>query len=772
MKEDQKSSILEQLTNLINRVKRKYKHPNIIIYGDFNTNQQWNIQHIENMTKLKWSDLNKNIPTRSQKRNNAILNNTLDYFLSSTKINEINTIKTELPDHYPLIAKIQWNQQPKQIKAYIHRSDFKINSEKINKLINSEWPESSSSDTKKIFKEKLQIRPVIKIQNKANAIFKNKTNWEDKELKLKDLRSTEFKEFIKSIDMNNLIDKRTFYKMMNSLLKYKIKGKIIKGIMIKDTIVYGTDKKTIIKNYFEQLYNSNIKDTKINDNGIYDYTWNTTRAITNLSKSNAAGIDNIPSKIFKQKEDSPLLLKIKDKFSTWIQQSSIPSYMMLGKLILLSNSKDDCPTIDKTRPIIVLPAITKFFESSILHTLENITKSNQFWNKQRGFTKGKSTLDNIRDVIALGKAMKKEKKSKDSPWFVFFDFHKAYDSVPRDKLIQKLTDLNTPSNIILLISNMLKDFKIDIEGETIPTFRGLIQGSVLSPILFNLFVNDLLVEYETAKIESRAYADDIICIWSNLTQAKSAIFIMKNWCLQNRMKINKDKSGILRILKRKGKIRKIENCLDIPEVDSYKYLGITLNQSLQLDSHHAYIKTKISELKRKIFLLKPSLFILKSRITLYQSIIVPKLNYAWNALYENDQIGKSKLKNGLYQWLKLLLNIRGNVKKDKIFTILGLETEEIPNFKRRKLNITENLSIKSIKLRVDCLFSRYHERLCKWNHRISSEDIINACSKVNEWRNKWSHIFNALNLNLKYSLLKLGNKIRIFSHNPKWLQWW
>ena len=156
-------------------------------------------------------------------------------------------------------------------------------------------------------------------------------------------------------------------------------------------------------------------------------------------------------------------------------------------------------------------------------------------------------------------------------------------------------------------------------------------------------------------------------------------------------------------------------------------------------------------------MLKLSLVNLKSRITLYQSIIVPKLNYAWNALYENDQIGKSKLKSGLYQWLKLLLNIRGNAKKDKIFTILGLEIEEIPNFKRRKLNITENLSIKSIKLRVDCLFSRYHERLCKWNHRISSEDIINACSKVNEWRNKWSHIFNALNLNLKYSLLKLGN---------------
>ena len=47
---------------------------------------------------------------------------------------------------------------------------------------------------------------------------------------------------------------------------------------------------------------------------------------------------------------------------------------------------------------------------------------------------------------------------------------------------------------------------------------------------------------------------------------------MKQWCIQNEMKINEIKSGILRILKRKGKIRFIENSLNIPEVDIYKYL--------------------------------------------------------------------------------------------------------------------------------------------------------------------------------------------------------
>ena len=124
---------------------------------------------------------------------------------------------------------------------------------------------------------------------------------------------------------------------------------------------------------------------------------------------------------------------------------------------------------------------------------------------------------------------------------------------------------------------MLEIFTLAICKEVIKTQRGLIQSSVLSPILFNMFIYDLIVEFKNREIKPRAFADDIVCIWPDMKQVKQAIQIMKDWCFKNQMVINEDKSQILRILKWSRKIWEIENDLNVPEVNSYKYLGVQLD---------------------------------------------------------------------------------------------------------------------------------------------------------------------------------------------------
>ena len=112
-------------------------------------------------------------------------------------------------------------------------------------------------------------------------------------------------------------------------------------------------------------------------------------------------------------------------------------------------------------------------------------------------------MDNIRDVLNAAYILKSQKLVNDSPSLVFFDFHKAYDTVPKSKLIIKLEQMKVLCNIIKLVSNMLCNFILKVDQETIHTKADLIQGSVLSPILFNIFLKKIYSEHMSKKKSQR-----------------------------------------------------------------------------------------------------------------------------------------------------------------------------------------------------------------------------------------------------------------------------
>ena len=84
----------------------------------------------------------------------------------------------------------------------------------------------------------------------------------------------------------------------------------------------------------------------------------------------------------------------------------------------------------------------------------------------------------------------------------------------------------------------------------------------------------------------------ISCICISIEQARKAIIIMKEWWETNKMKINETKSGILRILKKSVNISIIINAMNIPEVNSFKYLGVIINQSLIIENKKKLIQSK------------------------------------------------------------------------------------------------------------------------------------------------------------------------------------
>ena len=101
---------------------------------------------------------------------------------------------------------------------------------------------------------------------------------------------------------------------------------------------------------------------------------------------------------------------------------------------------------------------------------------------------------------------------------------------------------------------------------------------------------------------------------------------MKEWSNNNWMSINSQKSGILKILNRKSKIKGIGNELNIPEVESYCYLCIKINQTITLEEHSKILKEKEQALRKKIRLLKPSIVNIKSRFIIFNTIIISKFS--------------------------------------------------------------------------------------------------------------------------------------------------
>ena len=222
---------------------------------------------------------------------------------------------------------------------------------------------------------------------------------------------------------------------------------------------------------------------------------------------------------------------------------------------------------------------------------------------------------------------------------IFFDFQKAFDSVPHQPLIKKLHDIELNSHLIQLVSSYLLNRKQKViidgsESEMVHAISGVPQGSVLGPLLFLIYINDLCNISFSPGGNIVIYADDVVLykiIDSNSAHGNLQEDINKivQWTDVNLLTLNRSKCKTMLLSRKNHQLNPLFiQDETIEQVCCYKYLGLIITPNLKWDDHIERITIRARRLLGYLYRVYYRNVESKYLVNLYTSLVRPHLEYA------------------------------------------------------------------------------------------------------------------------------------------------
>jgi ribonucleases P/MRP protein subunit RPP40 len=479
------------------------------------------------------------------------------------------------------------------------------------------------------------------------------------------------------------------------------------------------------------------------------------RKLSDIKADKSPGPDNIHPKLLYELRQE-LAKPISDLFKHSIDKGSIPTQWKTATVVPLFK-KGNKADIKNYRPVSLTCIVGKLLEAILKDEIvEYLNKFELVKDSQHGFMKGKSCLTNLLEFFDCVTKGLDEQNAVD---VIYLDFAKAFDKVPHSRLIKKLRAHGISGKVAEWIEQWLKDRKQRVSvnrtySEWTDVISGVPQGSILGPLLFVIYVNDLDVGIDSKLCK---FADDTklcrkITNVDDVQKLKTDLDTLLEWSEKWQMKFNYEKCSVIHMGNKNEKYDYTIGDKSIKSTSEEKDLGIIVCESGKWSEQ---CRQAVKKANTVLGMINRTI---KNKtknniLRLYKSLVRPRLEYCiqvWSPYYNKDVLQLEKVQR------RALKMIRG-------FKELSYEERlrrcKLDSLEKRRVRGDLIETFKIIKgisgIRIDKLFITSHTqnlrgnnfKLYKGNCRLDQRKYFFSQRIVDRWNRLPNYVIEAESVN-------------------------